>query len=39
MELPAADLARLSVEMTLVGGQVVYERGRPAAFTGIPDTI
>jgi predicted amidohydrolase YtcJ len=39
MEVPLTDLPGLPVEMTIIGGQVVYERGRPAAFTGIPDTI
>jgi predicted amidohydrolase YtcJ len=39
MEMTPAELARATVELTIIGGHVVYERGRPAALTGIPETI
>ncbi len=39
MELAPAELAGAAVELTIIGGLVVYERGRPASFTGIPETI
>jgi predicted amidohydrolase YtcJ len=34
-----AELAGAGVDITVIGGQVVYERGRPASLTGIPETI
>jgi predicted amidohydrolase YtcJ len=37
-EAPAG-LASVPIDLTIVGGQVVYERGRPATYTGIPETI
>ncbi len=39
LEMTAAELARAAIDLTVIGGQVVYERGRPATFTGIPETI
>jgi hypothetical protein len=34
-----AQLADAAIDLTIIGGQVAYERGRPAGFTGIPETI
>jgi predicted amidohydrolase YtcJ len=39
LTMAPAELAEAAVELTVIAGQVVYERGRPATFTGIPDTI
>jgi hypothetical protein len=39
MEMAPAELADAAVDLTVIGGLVVYERGRPASFTGIPETI
>ena len=36
--LSPAEIADVPVDMTIVNGQVVYERGRPATYTGIPET-
>lgn len=39
MEMALAEVAAAAVDLTIIGGLVVYERGRPAGFTGIPETI
>jgi predicted amidohydrolase YtcJ len=39
MEMAPAEVAGAAVDLTIIGGLVVYERGRPATFTGIPETI
>ncbi len=39
LEMAPAELAGAAVDMTVIGGQVVYERGRPATFTGVPETV
>jgi predicted amidohydrolase YtcJ len=39
LEMTPAELAAAAIDLTVIGGQVVYERGRPATFTGIPETI
>jgi predicted amidohydrolase YtcJ len=39
MEMAPQEIARAAVDLTIVSGHVVYERGRPASFTGIPETI
>jgi predicted amidohydrolase YtcJ len=39
LAMAPAELADAAVDLTVIGGQIVYERGRPASFTGIPDTV
>ncbi len=39
LEMAPAELADAAVDLTIIGGHVVYERGRPATFTGIPETV
>ncbi len=39
LEMAPSDLLSAAIDMTIISGQVVYERGRPATFTGIPETI
>ncbi len=39
LEMAPAELAGAAVDMTIIGGQIVYERGRPATFTGMPETV
>jgi predicted amidohydrolase YtcJ len=39
LEMTPAEIPGAAVGLTIIGGQVVYERGRPATFTGIPETI
>jgi predicted amidohydrolase YtcJ len=39
LEMTPAELADALIDLTIIGGQVVYERGRPAGLTGIPETI
>jgi len=37
LEMPLAVLATLPVDMTIIEGQIVYERGVPALYSGVPD--
>jgi predicted amidohydrolase YtcJ len=39
LEMTPAQLSDATIDITIIGGHVVYERGRPAGFTGIPETI
>ncbi len=39
LEIAPSDLPSAAIDLTIIGGHVVYERGRPATFTGIPETI
>src|SRR5579875_2029656 len=39
LEMSGGELAEAAVELTIIGGRVIYERGRPASVTGIPETI
>jgi predicted amidohydrolase YtcJ len=39
LEMAPAEVAGAAVDLTVIGGLVVYERGRPATLTGIPETI
>ena len=39
LDMAPAALAAAAVDMTIISGQVVYERGRPATYTGIPETV
>ncbi|HLH77626.1 MAG TPA: amidohydrolase family protein [Candidatus Binataceae bacterium] len=35
-QLTPAELAAVPIDLTIIGGRVVYERGRPETITGIP---
>jgi predicted amidohydrolase YtcJ len=39
LEMAPTDLPSAAIDLTIIGGQLVYERGRPATLTGIPETI
>lgn len=39
LEMEPSDLPSIAIDLTIVSGHVIYERGRPATFTGIPETI
>jgi len=37
LALTPSDLMTLTVDITIIGGNIVYERGVPALYSGIPD--
>ncbi len=39
LQMEPEQLGRAAVDLTVIGGRIVYERGRPASFTGIPESV